>query len=155
MTGTQADRSATCAKTSAVNKRKSWRSPGAFIAGDSPYNGINLTGVRFPFYAISSQGVRKAAVPISTPDGRVLEHYWEDGPALSGWGTVVAKYPDGTPAIAQGRVGNGWVVLAGIHPEAPDNWRESMIFATPAAVDSEYAQRLIDAALQGRALPHY
>jgi glutamine amidotransferase-like uncharacterized protein len=126
---------------------------GAFMAGNSPYNGINLTdGVRFRFYAISSQGVRKAAVPISTPDGPVFEHYWEDGPELSGWGAVIAKYPDGTPAVAQGRVGQGWVVLAGTHPEAPENWREGMTFATPASEANAYASRLIDAALRGASL---
>src|SRR5262249_54549401 len=53
---------------------------GAFLAGASPYNGINLTGVRFGFYSAESRGIRKAAVPISSPDGPTLEHYWEDGP---------------------------------------------------------------------------
>lgn len=123
---------------------------GAFMAGDSPYNGINLTGVRFRFYAISAQGVRKSAVPVSTPDGQTLEHYWEDGPELSGWGTAIASYPDGTPAVVQGPVGKGWVVLAGTHPEAPDNWRDGMNFTTPARGANEYAMRLIDGALHAR-----
>jgi hypothetical protein len=36
---------------------------GAFLAGDSPYNGINLTaGVRFGFYSAEEKGIRKAAV---------------------------------------------------------------------------------------------
>src|SRR4030095_14598367 len=36
---------------------------GAFFAGSSPYNGLNLTsGVRFPFYAAEARGMRKAAV---------------------------------------------------------------------------------------------
>ena len=128
---------------------------GAFIAGDSPYNGINLTGVRFRFYSLSAQGVRKAAVPISSPDGTTLDHYWEDGPELSGWGKAIAKYPDGTPAVAQGSVGKGWVILTGIHPEAPDNWREGMTFATPASADNAYAAQLIEAALDGKALTQF
>jgi len=128
---------------------------GAFIAGDSPYNGINLTGVRFRFYAVSSQGVRKTAVPISTPRGPNVEHYWEDGPELSGWGDAIARYPDGTPAAAQGHVGKGWVILAGTHPEAPDSWREGLKFSTPARDSQDFALRLIDAALAGEALPGF
>jgi hypothetical protein len=85
---------------------------GAFFAGNSPYNGLNLTsGVRFDFYAAEFAGIRKAAVPIATSEGTPLDQYWEDGPHLAGWGAVVAKYPDGTPAVVQGNYGNGWVVL--------------------------------------------
>lgn len=129
---------------------------GAFFAGHSPYNGLNLTnGVRFPFYAAEAQGIRKAAVAISVPDGPTLDHYWEDGPQLGGWGEVVAKYPDGTPAVVQGRFGKGWVVLAGIHPEAPESWRRGLHFTTPAGASQAYASTLVDAALHGRRLPHY
>ena len=82
---------------------------GAFFAGASPYNGLNLTsGVRFPFYALEHQGIRKAAVVISTTDGPPLEVYWEDGPQLTGWGDVVGRYPDKTPAVVQGTFGAGW-----------------------------------------------
>ncbi|HEX4683906.1 MAG TPA: BPL-N domain-containing protein, partial [Gemmatimonadaceae bacterium] len=79
---------------------------GAFFAGHSPYNGLDLTsGVSFPFYAAEARGIRKTAIRISIAGALPLEQYWEDGPQLSGWGEVVARYPDGTPAIAQGRVG--------------------------------------------------
>jgi glutamine amidotransferase-like uncharacterized protein len=129
---------------------------GAFLAGNSPYNGINLTsGVRFPFYAAEDRGIRKAAVAISTPGSPTIDHYWEDGPQLTGWGDVVAKYPDGTPAAVQGRFGNGWVILAGIHPEAPDSWRRGMNFSTPASAANAYAATLIDAAMNRKLLPHY
>jgi glutamine amidotransferase-like uncharacterized protein len=129
---------------------------GAFFAGNSPYNGLNLTsGARFPFYAAEDRGVRKAAVAISTPGSTTLDHYWEDGPQLTGWGEVVAKYPDGTPAVTQGTFGDGWIVLAGIHPEAPENWRRGMTFTTPASAANAYAATLIDAALNRRRLAHY
>jgi Biotin-protein ligase, N terminal len=129
---------------------------GAFIAGDSPYNGLNLTeGVRFNFYALEAQNVRKAAVPITVAGSSTFDHYWEDGPELSGWGHVVAKYPDGTPAVVQGAVGNGWMILSGVHPEAPENWRHGMTFATLADVDNAYAVTLIDAALNRTRLAHY
>jgi glutamine amidotransferase-like uncharacterized protein len=77
---------------------------GAFFAGDSPYNGLNLTsGSRFGFYSAEAHGIRKAAVAITAAGGQTLDQYWEDGPQLTGWGAVVAKYPDGTPAIVEGQ----------------------------------------------------
>jgi hypothetical protein len=129
---------------------------GAFFAGNSPYNGLNLTsGVRFPFYSAEERGIRKAAVQVSLPNGPALEHYWEDGPQLNGWGEVVGKYPDGTAAIAEGKVGSGRVILSGVHPEAPENWRKGMNFKTPSSEDHEFAWTLIEAALNSTPLPHY
>jgi glutamine amidotransferase-like uncharacterized protein len=91
---------------------------GAFFAGNSPYNGLNLTsGVRFPFYADEDRGIRRAALSVTAAGSAPLDHYWEDGPQLSGWGDVVAKYPDGTPAVVEGVFGQGWVILSGVHPE--------------------------------------
>jgi glutamine amidotransferase-like uncharacterized protein len=129
---------------------------GAFLAGHGPYNSLNLTsGVQFDFYADERRGIRKAAVAISTIGTPAVEHYWEDGPQLTGWGAVVGKYPDGTPAIVEGSSGKGWVILTGVHPEAPASWRQGMTFETPASVDHAYAATLIDAALHGTRLPHY
>ena len=86
---------------------------GGFLAADGEYKCFNLTsGVRFGFYSAEEQGIRKAAVAIAGVDTPALEHYWEDGPQFTGWGTVVGKYPDGTPAIAQGDVGKGWVICS-------------------------------------------
>lgn len=129
---------------------------GAFFAGNSPYNGLNLTsGSRFGFYAAEARGIRKAAVAITSAGGQTLSQYWEDGPQLTGWGAVVAKYPDGTPAIAEGTFGKGWVILTGVHPEAPPSWRHGMEFGTPVDVDNAYAAMLICSALHRELLPHY
>jgi glutamine amidotransferase-like uncharacterized protein len=129
---------------------------GAFFAGSSGYNALNLTsGVRFGFYAAESRGIRKAAVPVVATDGSTLDQYWEDGPQLTGWGAVVARYPDGTPAIVEGKFGSGSVILTGVHPEAPEPWRRGMTFRTPASVDNAYAAMLVRAALNGTSLPHY
>jgi glutamine amidotransferase-like uncharacterized protein len=129
---------------------------GGFLAGNSPYNGLNLTsGVKFGFYAAERRGIRKAAVAIVAPGSPTLEQYWEDGPEFTGWGTVAGKYPDGTPAIVQGMVGSGRVILSGVHPEAPAAWRRGMAFLTPVNVDHAYAATLIRAALNGASLPAY
>ena len=129
---------------------------GGFLAGHASYNSLNLTsGVRFDFYSAANQGIRKTAVTITAVDTPPLEQYWEDGPEFSGWGTVVAKYPDGTAAIVEGTSGKGWVILTGVHPEAPEHWRRGLTFTTPASVDNAYAGKVIDAALHGTVLPHY
>jgi glutamine amidotransferase-like uncharacterized protein len=131
---------------------------GGFLAGSFPtgYNSFDLTsGVQFGFYSAENNGTHKAAVRISTAQGPALDQYWEDGPQLTGWGNVVAKYPDGTPAVVEEAVGKGWVVLTGIHAEAPESWRRGMTFNTPVSTDTAYAQMLIVAALNGEALPHY
>ncbi len=129
---------------------------GAFFAGASPYNGLNLaSGARFPFYALEDQGIRKAPVAITTADGPKIEVYWEDGPQLTGWGETVARYPDNTPAVVQGTFGQGWVVLTGVHAEAPESWRRDLAFTTPAAASHAFAARLIDAALHRTPLPRH
>jgi glutamine amidotransferase-like uncharacterized protein len=129
---------------------------GAFFGGYSTYNGVNLTsGVGFDFYADENKGIHKEAVVISFSGSAPLDAYWEDGPQLSGWGDVVAKYPDGTAAIAEGKSGNGFVMFTGIHLEAPANWRTGMTFSTPVSVDLAFAGTVIRAALQGTPLPHF
>jgi glutamine amidotransferase-like uncharacterized protein len=129
---------------------------GGFFAGNSPYNGLNLiSGVMFHFYAAENRGTRKAGMAIADAVGTTLDQYWEDGPQFTGWGTVVAKYPDGTPAIVEGAFGSGWVILAGVHAEAPAAWRHGMTFSTPVSADHAYAGTLIQAALNRVSLPHY
>ena len=129
---------------------------GAFFAGNSPFHGLNLTsGVRFEFYGAERRGIRKTAVAIAAADGGKLDQYWEDGPELSRWGDVVAKYPDGAPAVAEGTYGRGWVVLSGVHPEAPEKWRRGMSFGTTVDEDRSFAAQLIRAALNGERLKHF
>ena len=128
---------------------------GAFIAGHATYNSFNLAPVQFNFYAAERRGIRKAVVAITGVGTAPVEHYWEDGPELTGWGDVIGKYPDGTPAIVEGPSGKGWVILTGVHPEAPENWRGGMTFITPARIANAYAVTLVEAALNRTSLPHY
>ncbi len=129
---------------------------GGFFGGYSEYNGLNLTsGVWFNVYANGGKGTGKAAVEIATDKVGTLDQYWQDGPEFTGWGDIVGKYPDGTPAIVEGKSGSGWVILSGMHPEAPSSWREGMTFNTSVTVDNAYAGTLIEAALNGTSLPSY
>jgi glutamine amidotransferase-like uncharacterized protein len=142
---------------------------GGFLAGSfpAPYNSFNLSsGVQFGFYSPEKNSsvpghwslryeTRKASVRITTPEGPALDQYWESGPRFSKWGEVVGKYPDGTPAIVEGSVGQGWVILSGVHPEAPESWRRGIAFNTPVSDDTAYARMLIVAALNRTTLSHY
>jgi hypothetical protein len=129
---------------------------GAFFGGYSVYNGVDLTGgVSFNFYADEFKGIHQEAVEISFPSSDSLDMYWQDGPQLSGWGSVVARFPDGTPAIVEGQSGKGFVIFTGVHPEAPASWRGSMVFTTPVSVDVAYAGTVVQAALNGTPLPHF
>ena len=129
---------------------------GGFFGGFSKYNGLNLTsGVWFSLYADYYKGIHKEAVTISFPSGKKLDIYWQNGPDLSGWGSVVGKYPNGRAALTEGHWGNGFVLLSGVHPEAPANWRYGMNVNTPLDVDLAYAATLVTAAFNGTTLPHY
>jgi glutamine amidotransferase PdxT len=131
---------------------------GAFFAGHSGiYNYLDFppTGVWFNFYADYFRGIHKEAIEIKSANGTRLDQYWQDGPQLSGWGQVVGKYPDGTPAIVQGKSGNGWIIICAVHPEATQSWRGSMKFTTSVAVDNAYAKTLVTNALNGTSLPHF
>lgn len=129
---------------------------GAFFGGYSIYNGLDLTdGVWFNFYADYNKGINKEAVELSFPRSSSMDMYWQDGPELDGWGEVVSKYPDGTSSMVEGASGRGWVILSGVHAEAPASWRLGMHFTTPLNADLAYAGTLITAALNGTSLPHY
>ncbi|HVR22394.1 MAG TPA: BPL-N domain-containing protein [Candidatus Polarisedimenticolia bacterium] len=129
---------------------------GAFFGGYSIYNGVDLTGgVSFDFYADEFKGIHLEPVEISLPNSGPLDVYWQDGPQLSGWGAVVAEFPDGTPAIVEGQSGKGFVIFTGVHPEAPESWRGALTFTTPASADLAYAGTVIQAALNGTPLPHF
>jgi len=129
---------------------------GGFFGGYSKYNGIDLTsGVWFNLYADYYKGIHKEAVAISFPGGTKLDIYWQNGPQLTGWGQIIGKYPNGNPALTEGYWGKGFVLLSGVHPEAPAGWRTGMNFFTPLDVDLAFAGTLVTSAMNRVTLPHF
>ncbi len=129
---------------------------GGFFGGYSKYNGLDLTsGVWFNLYADYFKGIHKEAVAISFPGGTKLDIYWQNGPQLTGWGQIIGKYPNGNPALTEGYWGKGFVILSGVHPEAPAGWRSGMNFFTPLDVDLAFAGTLVTSALNRVTLPHF
>jgi len=129
---------------------------GGFFGSYQNANGLDLTsGTWFNVWPNFGKGTGKEAVQISFPRSSRLDMYWHDGPETSGWGSIVAKYPDGTAAIVEGSYGKGFAIMSGVHPEAPAGWRSCCSFTTPLATDLAYANTLVKAALAGTLLPHY
>jgi len=97
-----------------------------------------------------------AAVPMVTfADGTRRYLMWWDGPKTPEWPRgVVARYPDGKPAISQAWNGLGFVVVSGPHPEAPASWQYDS-GKDPDGLDHDIAAKLIRSALYRRPLPVY
>jgi len=97
-----------------------------------------------------------AAVPVvSFADGTRRNLMWYDGPYTPEWsGGVVARYPDGKPAISQTWTGKGFVIVSGPHPEAPASWQYDS-GKDPDGLDHDIAAKLIRAAMNRTPLPVY
>lgn len=117
------------------------------------YNVFNLAGTWFDFYNASLVDM----VWTTFADGSRRDLVYWEGPYIRNFGSVIAKYPNGLAAIAEGKVGKGFVVVSGVHPEAPADWRYGMPDADADGVtaDVTYAANLIAAAYTKTMLPHY
>ena len=150
---------------------------GAFVAGDSdPY--LNLTGLplspngwnSFDFYSLyyslynpntdpEPKAIVQLSLPSTSPFGTQMNVFWFSGPQLSGFGSVLANYPDGTPAAAEEAVSDqGFIVLSGVHSEAPASWFYneyglSWTTSPPIQTDFAFAASLINSALTKTTLP--
>lgn len=126
---------------------------GAFMAESSTlYNVFKLTPSYFDFYNANLINI----VRTTFADGRQRDLVYWQGPWVNGFGTVVAKYPNGQAAIAQGKSGKGYVVVSGVHPEAPADWRYGMSTdGDGVQADIDYTRVLMNAAITKTALPRF
>ena len=94
---------------------------------------------------------------ISFPGGTTREIVYWDGPELSGWGQVVGRFQNGDPAIVQDFVGrnHGFVMISGVHPEAPLDWEVPGYTSNNVSQDNSYAKNLISAALNKMSLSYF
>jgi glutamine amidotransferase-like uncharacterized protein len=75
--------------------------------------------------------------------------YWEGGPAFypptdgSAPAEVMATYPDGTAAAVRAAYGSGRVYVTGVHPEAPQWWRDYYKLQDPDGLDYDLAVGMI------------
>jgi glutamine amidotransferase-like uncharacterized protein len=127
---------------------------GAFMAETSTlYNTFKLATTYFNFYNEGAVEMVNIFFPSGTSNKIV---YW-DGPQLSGWGQVVGKYPNGDPAIVQDVVGtnHGFVIISGVHPEAPLNWDVPGYTESQETQNNSNAMSLVFAALNKTPVSHF
>lgn len=142
---------------------------GAFVAvaptpaaGQAPSYGISVVdGPELEYYYLEEELTRAGRSDIAMTvhtfaDGTSRDIVWYGGPMTPAIpGSVVAKYPDGTPAISQMWSGQGWVILAGAHPAAPQSFRDSNGLDDADGTDMDTAWTLINAAVHQIELPTF
>jgi glutamine amidotransferase-like uncharacterized protein len=131
---------------------------GAFIAvapaplpGQDVSYGLGIVGgPELDYYYLENQISPDVAMTLeSFADGSQRDLLWYGGPVTPHIpGGVVAKYPNGDPAITQLFSGKGFVMLSGPHPAAPESVKTSFGLTDTDGSDVELAWDLIQAALQ-------
>jgi glutamine amidotransferase-like uncharacterized protein len=124
---------------------------GAFIAvsPDTSWGFSLVKQKTLDYYHLELEGTTDAMVNVEFSDGSSRSLVWWGGPYLPEFpGGVIARYSDnGQPAIAQTWAGRGLVILAGPHPEAPQNWRTKLGLSDPDGLDQETAGQMLEAAI--------
>jgi len=93
-----------------------------------------------------------AMVPVTFADGTIRQLVWWGGPITPEWTNgVIARYKTGDPAISETWAGNGFVIAAGPHTEAPQGWRATAGNDSDG-LDYDIALKLIMAALNQQPL---
>ncbi len=122
--------------------------------GEKAEYGFGLyDGKVLDFYRLTNEGVETSILPLSFADGTKREVFWYGGPVTPDVpGGVVARHPDGTPAITQVWSGKGFMILVGPHPGASQAARESFGLQDPDGVDFDLEWTLFEAALHQKPL---
>jgi glutamine amidotransferase-like uncharacterized protein len=111
--------------------------------------------IQSPNY-LSKQGLEFAIVRAQFPGGRERELLWYGGPITPDLPNgVIAKYPDGTPAITQIHSGNGFVIVSGLHPTATGPILDVLGLSAPEAIAPDFAWALLDSAIRQKELPAF
>jgi hypothetical protein len=102
---------------------------------------------------MSKQGLTLAMLSSSFPGGRHRDLLWYGGPITPEIpGGVLARYPDGTPAITQILSGNGFVIISGLHPALPRESITALGLEDSDGSDEDFAWQLLEAMIQKRPL---
>lgn len=134
---------------------------GAFIAqapapsagGDVSYGLGIVDGPVLDYYYLEDQGIDIAMTLLSFADGSTQDTLYYGGPVTPEVpGGVIARYPNGDPAISQMWSGAGFVVISGPHPTATSSILNSLGVSSSDGTHTETAWKMIDAAMHQQAL---
>lgn len=137
---------------------------GAFIAqapapapgGDVSYGIGVVDGPVLEYYYLENQGTTAALTLNTFADGTSANILWYGGPMTPDTpGGVIARYPDGTPAMTELWSGKGFVVLSGPHPTATQSILSSLGLNSSDGVHPDIAWKLINAAIHQQPLPAF
>lgn len=134
---------------------------GAFIAvapapeaGKDVSYGLGIVdGPILDYYYLENQGKLISMTLESFADGTKRDLVWYGGPVTpNASGGVVAKYPNGDPAITQIWSGKGFVMLSAIHPAAPQRIRDLYGLRDSDGLDYDLTWKLLDSTMNQRPL---
>lgn len=112
-----------------------------------------LAGPTLAYNYLSRDGRSYAMSRAEFPDGSRRDLLWYGGPITpDAPGGVVAKYPDGTPAITQLRAGQGFVILSGLHPAAVPEVISDLSLSDSDGLDHDLAWKMLDSAIRRKAM---
>ena len=130
---------------------------GAFIAaapapapGQDVSYGLGIINAPvLEYYYLSNQGVELAMTLYEFADGRKRDIIWYGGPLTPNIpGGVVAKYPNGDPAITEAFSGNGFVMISAGHPTVSESTKTSLGLSDSDGSDQDIAWEMLDATLR-------
>jgi glutamine amidotransferase-like uncharacterized protein len=105
-------------------------------------------------FAIVSAELPNISDPAAEPIRRDL--LWYGGPITPDTPSgVIAKYPDGTPAISEIHSGKGFVIISGLHPTATQPILEVLGLSDPQAIAPDFAWELLKSAMTQMPLPTF
>ena len=121
--------------------------PASEVATDTSYIGV-VDGPILDYYYLENQGTDIAMTLQSFADGSTQDILWYGGPVTPNVpGGVIAKYPDGNPAITEVWSGNGFVIISGGHPSATQAMLSGVGMVSTDGLHFDLTWRLIEGAL--------
>jgi len=137
---------------------------GAFIAaapapaaGQDVSYGLGIVDAPvMDYYYLENQGQDIAMTLEKFPDGSTADLLFYGGPVTPNIvGGVIAKYPNGDPAITQIHSGNGFVIVSGSHPTATQSTLNALGVRSSDGTHLDLAWKLIHSALTQQPMPAY
>jgi glutamine amidotransferase-like uncharacterized protein len=131
-------------------------SPAPAPGEDAAYGLSIVDGpIQQPNY-LDQEGMKFAISRAQFPNKTQRDLLWYGGPITpDSPGGVIARYPDGTPAITQLWSQKGFVIVSGLHPAATPDILSALGLSDGEAVDPDFAWALLDAGIRQIPLPAF
>jgi glutamine amidotransferase-like uncharacterized protein len=130
------------------------QAPAPAAGQDVSYGLGVVNGPELNYYYLENQGTDIAMTLLTFANGSTQDILWYGGPVTPNTaGGVIAKYPDGNPAITELWSGKGFVTLSGVHPTADQATLAALGMSSTDGTHQDTAFNLINAALHQQPMP--